>query len=170
MVWTLLIGFAEPIEDIEALEVPTLILFEVFKRVLKQRDESTALQAVAVMQQVTVVDLEATIALNASRINPNRPPGTAALVVGQLPPPRLVGQAVAWVTPVGVMASREGRIGQLTLVERTGSDSVSSAERSNRFDAWSMSKPSTLPAASRSTFSPSETSRVSAPGPALNST
>lgn len=61
--------FAEPIEDIEALVVPTLSLFEVFKRVLQQRDESTALEAAAVMQQGTVVDLEATIALNAARLS-----------------------------------------------------------------------------------------------------
>ena len=61
--------FAEPIEDIETLVVPTLSLFEVFNRVLQQRDESTALEAVAVMQQGTVVDLEATIALNAARLS-----------------------------------------------------------------------------------------------------
>ena len=61
--------FAEPIEDIEALVVPTLSFFEVFKRVLQQSDESTALQAAAVMQQGTVVDLEATIALNAARLS-----------------------------------------------------------------------------------------------------
>ena len=61
--------FAEPIEDIEALVVPTLSLFEVFKRVLQQSDESTALEAAAVMQQGTVVDLEATIALNAARLS-----------------------------------------------------------------------------------------------------
>ena len=61
--------FAEPIEDIEALVVPTLSLFEVFKRVLQQSDESTVLRAAAVMQQGTVVDLEATIALNAARLS-----------------------------------------------------------------------------------------------------
>ena len=61
--------FADPIEDIETLVVPTLSLFEVFKRVLQQRDESTALEAAAVMQQGTVVDLEATIALNAARLS-----------------------------------------------------------------------------------------------------
>ena len=60
--------FAEPIEEIEALVVPTLSLFEVFKRVLQQSDESTALQAATVMQQGTVVDLEGTIALNAARL------------------------------------------------------------------------------------------------------
>ncbi len=60
--------FAEPIEDPEGLVVPTLTLFEVFKRVLQQRDESAALQAVAVMQQGTVVDLGAAIAVNAARL------------------------------------------------------------------------------------------------------
>ena len=59
---------------------------------------------------------------------------------------------------------------QPTLAERTGNSSVSSVDRSKRLDAWSMSKPSTLLAAPRSTFSPSETSHVSAPGPALSST
>ena len=61
--------FAAPIEDIEALVVPTLSLFEVFKRVLQQRDESAALQAAAVMQQGAVVDLGAAIALNAARLS-----------------------------------------------------------------------------------------------------
>lgn len=61
--------FAEPIEDIETLVVPTLSLFEVFKRVLQQRDESAALEVAAVMQQGTVVELEATIALNAARLS-----------------------------------------------------------------------------------------------------
>ena len=60
--------FAEPIEDAEGLVVPTLTLFEVFKRVLQQRDESAALQAVAVMQQGTVVDLGAAIAVDAARL------------------------------------------------------------------------------------------------------
>ena len=61
--------FAEPIEDIEALVVPTLTLFEVFKRVLQQRDESAALQVAAVMQQGNIVDLGAGIAVNAARLS-----------------------------------------------------------------------------------------------------
>ena len=61
--------FAEAIEDIETLVVPTLSLFEVFKRVLQQRDESAALEVAAVMQQGTLVELEATIALNAARLS-----------------------------------------------------------------------------------------------------
>ena len=61
--------FAEPIEELETLVVPTLSLYEVFKRVLQQRDESAALEAAAFMQQGTVVELEATTALNAARLS-----------------------------------------------------------------------------------------------------
>ncbi len=61
--------FAGAIEDIEALVVPTLSLFEVFKRVLQQRDESAALQAAVVMQQGTVVDPGAEIAVNAAQLS-----------------------------------------------------------------------------------------------------
>ena len=61
--------FARPIEQVDELVMPSLSLFEVFKRVLQQRDENDALQAVAVMQQGKVVDLDATIALSAARLS-----------------------------------------------------------------------------------------------------
>jgi predicted nucleic acid-binding protein len=61
--------FAKPIEASSALIVPTLSLYEVFRRVLQQRGEGDALQAVAVMQQGRVVDLTTTIALAAARIS-----------------------------------------------------------------------------------------------------
>ena len=43
--------FAAAIEDPEHLIVPTISLYEVFKRVLQQRGEGPALQAVALMEQ-----------------------------------------------------------------------------------------------------------------------
>ncbi|MGA0587809.1 hypothetical protein ACO2Q2_11870 [Dyella sp. KRB-257] len=43
--------FARAIEAVDALAVPSISLLEVFKRVLQQRDESAALQVVAVMRQ-----------------------------------------------------------------------------------------------------------------------
>ena len=43
--------FAPAIEATRELLVPTLSLYEVFKRVLQQRGEGQALQAVALMQQ-----------------------------------------------------------------------------------------------------------------------
>lgn len=59
--------FAPAIEATRDLLVPTLSLFEVFKRVLQQRGEDQALQAVALMQQGRVVDLTAAIALAAAK-------------------------------------------------------------------------------------------------------
>ena len=61
--------FAEAIEAVEELIVPTLSIYEVFKRVLQQRGEGDALQAVALMQQGTIVELDASTALLAARIS-----------------------------------------------------------------------------------------------------
>jgi toxin FitB len=61
--------FARAIEQTDDLVVPSLTLYEVFKKVLQQADEGNALQAVAVMQQGTVVDLDARLVLDAARIS-----------------------------------------------------------------------------------------------------
>jgi predicted nucleic acid-binding protein len=61
--------FAEPIEATGDLVVPSLSLFEVFKRVLQQRGETDAFQAVTVMQQGTVVALDGPLALSAARLS-----------------------------------------------------------------------------------------------------
>ncbi len=61
--------FSRPIERADELLVPSLTIYEVFKRVLQQRAESDALHAVAVMQQGTVADLDVRIALVAARIS-----------------------------------------------------------------------------------------------------
>ncbi len=44
-------------------------MYEVFKRVHQQRDEDPALQAVALMEQGTVVELSSTVALSAARLS-----------------------------------------------------------------------------------------------------
>ena len=61
--------FAPAVENTAELIVPTLSLYEVFKRILQQRTVGDALQAVAVMQQGAVMDLDARIALDAARIS-----------------------------------------------------------------------------------------------------
>ena len=61
--------FAPAIEATRDLIVPTLSLYEVFKRVLQQRNENDALQAVALMQQGLVVELTSPIALFAARLS-----------------------------------------------------------------------------------------------------
>lgn len=61
--------FAKPIEATAELLVPTLSVYEVFKRILQQRGEGDALQAIASMQQGRVCDLTASIALGAARLS-----------------------------------------------------------------------------------------------------
>jgi predicted nucleic acid-binding protein len=63
-------GFFEgPVRDLERLVVPTLCLFEVFKRIAQQRGEGDALQAIAVMQQGAVSQLTPSLALDAARLS-----------------------------------------------------------------------------------------------------
>ena len=60
--------FAPAIEAVDRLVVPAVCLLEVFKIVARQRGEGDALQAVAVMQQGLVVDLDGALALSAARV------------------------------------------------------------------------------------------------------
>jgi predicted nucleic acid-binding protein len=62
-------AFAKPIEATRSLIVPTLSLFEVFKRISQQRNEDEALRAVAVMEQGRIVDLDRATSLEAARLS-----------------------------------------------------------------------------------------------------
>jgi predicted nucleic acid-binding protein len=61
--------FAPAIENVAELVVPSLSVYEVFKRILQQRSEDLALQAVAAMQQGRVVDLSTSLSLRAVRLS-----------------------------------------------------------------------------------------------------
>lgn len=61
--------FAKAIETTRDLVVPSLSVYEVFKRVVQQRGEGEALQLIAVMLQGTVVDLSSALALEAARLS-----------------------------------------------------------------------------------------------------
>jgi len=61
--------FEPPILDLKNLIVPTLSLFEVFKRIIQQKDEGAALQAIAVMQQGKVIDLSTALSIDAARLS-----------------------------------------------------------------------------------------------------
>ena len=61
--------FASPLEDRENLLVPSICIFEVFKRILQQRNQKAALQAAALMQQGKVVELSSPIALAGAKIS-----------------------------------------------------------------------------------------------------
>ena len=61
--------FAEPIEATAELIVPTLTIFEVFKRVAQLNGESAAIEAVGLMTQGRTVELSSSIALEAARVS-----------------------------------------------------------------------------------------------------
>lgn len=61
--------FAPAIENTAELIVPSISVYEVFKRVSQQRDEQTALQAAALMMQGQVVPLDVSMALSAAKIS-----------------------------------------------------------------------------------------------------
>lgn len=60
--------FAGAVEATGELLVPVITLYEVFKRIMQQRGEDDALQAVALMQQGQVIDLSSSLALASARI------------------------------------------------------------------------------------------------------
>lgn len=61
--------FAPIIENTSELLVPVISIYEVFKRVLQQRDENAALQAIALMQQGQIITLTAETALMAAKLS-----------------------------------------------------------------------------------------------------
>ena len=61
--------FAPAIEKVSELVVPSMSIYEVFKRVFQQRGEGDALQAIAIMEQGHVVNLDTAISLSAAKIS-----------------------------------------------------------------------------------------------------
>ncbi|HLO15473.1 MAG TPA: type II toxin-antitoxin system VapC family toxin [Anaerolineales bacterium] len=61
--------FARPIQDIENLAVPTICIYEVFKRLLLLRGKEEALRAVGVMSLGQVIELNRQLAMNAAKIS-----------------------------------------------------------------------------------------------------
>ena len=61
--------FLPAIQDTQNLVVPTICLYEVFKKVLSQFDEETALQALSVMILGQVVELDRDLAIDAAIVS-----------------------------------------------------------------------------------------------------
>ncbi|NLT70479.1 MAG: type II toxin-antitoxin system VapC family toxin [Verrucomicrobiaceae bacterium] len=59
--------FADAIEDSDHLIVPSICLYEVFKKVLRERGEDAAIRIISVMSFGRIVDLDASLALEAAR-------------------------------------------------------------------------------------------------------
>lgn len=61
--------FAPAIEDTEHLLVPVICVYEVFKRIMQQRDVSTARTNISDMHEGQIIDLDASIAMSAAHIS-----------------------------------------------------------------------------------------------------
>ncbi|MEK6614558.1 MAG: type II toxin-antitoxin system VapC family toxin [Bacteroidota bacterium] len=61
--------FEKVIENTELLLVPSITLYEVFKKILMERDEHIALQIVAHMKMGKVIELDMEIALSAAKFS-----------------------------------------------------------------------------------------------------
>ena len=61
--------YAAAIENTARLIVPSITLFEVYKRSLQQRGEDQALEAVAAMRQGRVVNLDERTAIEAAQVS-----------------------------------------------------------------------------------------------------
>ena len=59
-------SFANPIEKLEELLVPSITLIEVFKSILRQKGKDAALEVIAHMEQGKVVALDSGLALDAA--------------------------------------------------------------------------------------------------------
>lgn len=61
--------FLTPLSNPDLLVVPTVTIYEVFKVILRESSENEALQAVVAMQKGAVVDLNASLAVVASKMS-----------------------------------------------------------------------------------------------------
>lgn len=62
-------SFSTPIEDETSLIVPVITVYEVFKVVLRESTENNALQAIAAMQKGRIIDLNQSLAIEASKLS-----------------------------------------------------------------------------------------------------
>jgi predicted nucleic acid-binding protein len=61
--------FSAPLNNTASLIVPTICLYEVFKVVLREKNEDAAFQAIALMNQGNIVELSTDIAVHAAKIS-----------------------------------------------------------------------------------------------------
>jgi predicted nucleic acid-binding protein len=61
--------FAPVVKATDNLVVPTVCIYEVFKRMLTQQGEEDALQAIGIMSLGTIADMTCEIAINAANLS-----------------------------------------------------------------------------------------------------
>jgi toxin FitB len=59
--------FELPLSDRDNLLVPSISIYEVFKVVMREKDENAAIQAIALMQQGQIIELNAELAISAAK-------------------------------------------------------------------------------------------------------
>jgi len=64
--------FAPAIEKTEELIVSTINIYETYKKILLERDESSAIQVVGLMQQAKVIEVSSTISIQAAKLSYER--------------------------------------------------------------------------------------------------
>ena len=61
--------YLPPLNDTSSLIVPVITIYEVFKVVLRESADNEALQAVAAMQKGKIIDLNVSLAMDASKLS-----------------------------------------------------------------------------------------------------
>ena len=61
--------FAPIIENTEKLIVSAINIYEIYKKVLTERDENIAIQIVALMQQANVIEVNSSIAIQSAKFS-----------------------------------------------------------------------------------------------------
>ncbi len=61
--------FTEPIEQTESLIVPTIVVYETYKRLLQQQGEQVATDALIALHQGRVIELDSSLAVEAARLS-----------------------------------------------------------------------------------------------------
>lgn len=74
--------FAPIIQDLKNLVVSVINVSEVYKKISRHRDENSAIQAIAVMQQAEVLEITSQVAIEGSKISiQNKIPITDSLII-----------------------------------------------------------------------------------------
>ena len=61
--------FAPVIENTEELIVSTINIYEIYKKIIIEQDENSALEAIALMHQAKVIDVTSEISIEAARLS-----------------------------------------------------------------------------------------------------
>jgi predicted nucleic acid-binding protein len=61
--------FAPAIENTKELIVSTINLYEIYKKILNERDEYSAIETIGIMQQAKVIDVNLSISIQAAKLS-----------------------------------------------------------------------------------------------------